>query len=80
MAEALDQATLEAVEAFDPRGLHRALSSGQAEACGGGAIAAVLIAAERLGATRAETITYAHSDNVSGDRTSVVGYGAVRIH
>ena len=79
-AEALDRATLDAVEAFDPHGLHRALRSGQAEACGGGAIAAVQIAAQRLGASRAKTITYAHSGHVSGDRTAVVGYGAVLIH
>lgn len=78
-AEELDGRTLETIEQFDARALSEALRTGKAEACGGGAIAAVIIAAQQLGASRASTIAYAHSGHVSGDRRSVVGYGAVRI-
>jgi AmmeMemoRadiSam system protein B len=78
-AEELDGRTLETIEDFDARALYEALRKGKAEACGGGAIAAVIIAAQQLGASRASAIAYAHSGHVSGDRRSVVGYGAVRI-
>jgi AmmeMemoRadiSam system protein B len=78
-AEDLDGRTLETIEEFDARALYEALRTGKAEACGGGAVAAVIIAAQQLGASRASTIAYAHSGHVSGDRQSVVGYGAVRI-
>lgn len=78
-AEQIDRNTLDAIEAFDAGALHEALRSGRAEACGGGAIAAVMMASRALGATEATTIAYAHSGHVSGDRQSVVGYGAVRI-
>jgi AmmeMemoRadiSam system protein B len=78
-AEHIDHNTLDAVEGFDPVAFHEALRSGKAEACGGGAIAAIMLASRELGATGATTIAYAHSGHVSGDRESVVGYGAVRI-
>jgi AmmeMemoRadiSam system protein B len=77
-AEELDGRTLELVAGFDPRALHEGLRSGQAEACGGGPIAAVMLAAAALGATRAAVVDYTHSGRITGDHHSVVGYGAVR--
>ncbi len=77
-AEEIDGRTLELVSGFGARALHEGLRSGAAEACGGGPVAAVMLAAQALGATRAETVSYTHSGRVSGDRSSVVGYGAVR--
>ena len=47
------------------------------EACGGGPIVAAMIAAERLGANQAKVLKYANSGDVTGDRSRVVGYGAV---
>jgi AmmeMemoRadiSam system protein A len=38
-----------------------------------------MIAAERLGATRAQVLKYANSGDVTGDRSRVVGYGAVAL-
>jgi hypothetical protein len=38
-----------------------------------------MIAAERLGATRAIILKYANSGDVTGDKSSVVGYGAVAL-
>lgn len=46
-------------------------------ACGYGPIVAAMIAAEHLGATRAQLLKYANSGDITGDKSRVVGYGAV---
>ncbi len=73
-AVALDSVVIEHVDAFDPEGLLRALASGECEACGGGPMAAVMMAARDLGADRARVLKYANSGDVTGDRSGVVGY------
>jgi hypothetical protein len=73
----LDRKTLGAVEAFDYLNLSRNLERQVWEACGGGPIVAVMIAAERLGASQAKLLKYANSGDTAGDRSRVVGYGAV---
>jgi hypothetical protein len=47
--------------------------------CGGGPIVAAMIAAERLGAHRAQILKYENSGDVTGDKSAVVGYGAVAL-
>jgi hypothetical protein len=47
--------------------------------CGGGPIVAAMIAAERLGAHHAQILKYANSGDVTGDKSRVVGYGAVAL-
>lgn len=47
--------------------------------CGGGPIVAAMIAAERLGAHRAQILKYANSGDVTGEKSRVVGYGAVAL-
>lgn len=47
---------------------------GRYVACGGGAAIAVMMAAHRLGATGGHVLKYAHSGEVSGDHSGVVGY------
>jgi len=79
-AVALDKVVLEHVEAFDPEGLSRDLKSGRCEACGGGPMVAVMLAAKALGASRAKVLKYANSGDVTGDRSSVVGYMAAAIY
>jgi len=78
-AEELDSHTLNLVESFDAKALHEGLRKGRAEACGGSAIAAAMLAARALGASEATMLSYTHSGKVLGDNRSVVGYGAVRI-
>jgi len=73
----LDSKTLHAIEAWDYLTMWRSFRLGTWEACGGGPIIAAMIAAERLGATRAEVLKYANSGDTTGDRSRVVGYGAV---
>lgn len=78
-AEALDRRVIEHVERFDADGLMRALDAEPRHACGGGPMVAVLDAARRLGASHARLLQYADSGDVSGDKSSVVGYMAAAI-
>jgi AmmeMemoRadiSam system protein B len=75
-ANQLDAAMLAQVEAFSPDGLFEAEESGQGEACGLGALAAVLWAARELGADSIKVLKHATSADASGDTRRVVGYGA----
>lgn len=75
-ARQLDQTLLAQVEAFSPEGLFDVEEQGKGEACGLGALAAVLWAARELGAQAVRVLHYATSGEVTGDFHSVVGYGA----
>jgi AmmeMemoRadiSam system protein B len=78
-AGALDAVVIRHIEAIDPDGLMRSLEFEPGHACGGGPMVAVLQAARRLGATGARVLQYADSGDVSGDKSSVVGYVAAAI-
>ena len=67
------------VDGLDPDGLMDALEHEPAHACGGGPIVSVLHAARQLGAAHARVLRYADSGDVSGDKSSVVGYMAAAI-
>lgn len=75
----LDGKTLNAIQEWNYLAMSDNFQSGTWEACGGAPIVAAMIAAERLGANRADVIKYANSGDVTGDRTRVVGYGAVAL-
>lgn len=75
----LDQVVLKHITAYDPEGLSRTLDAHGAEACGGGPVIAVMLAAQALGATRAVLLKYMNSGDVTGDHSSVVGYAAVAL-
>lgn len=79
IAKHLDAVMLKQIDNFDPHGVLKAEEEGRGFACGHGAIAATLWAARDLGATHAQVIQHATSGDVSGDRSSVVGYGAAVI-
>jgi AmmeMemoRadiSam system protein B len=78
-AVAMDRVVMRYVEALDPDGLMAALEREPRHACGGGPIVATLLAARQLGADRARLLHYADSGDVSGDKSSVVGYMAAAI-
>jgi AmmeMemoRadiSam system protein B len=78
-ANALDREMLRQVEAFSPEGVLRVEDEGRGFACGHGALAAVLWAAQALGADRTQVLYYATSGDVTGDYSRVVGYGAAAI-
>ena len=76
----LDRVVLDHIERFDPEGLALDLERGRCEACGGGPVIAVMLAAKALGANRARVLKYANSGDVTGDRWQVVGYVAGAIY
>jgi AmmeMemoRadiSam system protein B/AmmeMemoRadiSam system protein A len=75
----IDHKTLNAITEYDYFDLSRNLESQVWEACGGGPIVATMIAAERLGANQAKLLHYANTGDATGDRSRVVGYGAVAL-
>jgi len=79
VASRMDTVVLERVAALDADGLMAALEREPRHACGGGPIVAVLRAAARLGCANARILRYADSGDVSGDKSSVVGYMAAAI-
>ena len=78
-AARLDRQVIDRVLEFDADGLQRALVERPEHACGGGPIVAVMRAARALGATDARVLNYADSGDVSGDKSSVVGYLAAAL-
>jgi AmmeMemoRadiSam system protein B len=78
-AQRLDQLVLDRITAYDPQGLARTLAMHQAEACGGGPVVAVMVAAQKLGANRALLLKHMDSSDVTGDNSSVVGYAAAAL-
>jgi AmmeMemoRadiSam system protein B/AmmeMemoRadiSam system protein A len=72
----LDKIVLSHIDRFDPEGLNRDLKNGGCEACGGGPIVSIMLAAKALGANKGKVLKYLNSGDVTGDRSRVVGYGA----
>jgi AmmeMemoRadiSam system protein B len=72
----LDKIVLNHIERFDPEGLNRDLKGGHCEACGGGPIISIMLAAKALGANKGKALKYLNSGDVTGDRSRVVGYAA----
>jgi MEMO1 family protein len=79
MAALLDGVVIDCVARLDADGLQRALDREPGHACGGGPTVAVMRAAAALGAAGAVVLNYADSGDVSGDKTSVVGYMAAAL-
>jgi AmmeMemoRadiSam system protein B len=73
-AARLDGTVIQQVRRFDAAGLMATLEHNPEHACGGGPTVAVMRAAASLGAADARVLKYADSGDVSGDKTSVVGY------
>ena len=78
-AASLDGRVIAHVDAADPDGLMQLLEERADHACGGGPMVSVLRAARSLGATNSKVLRYADSGDVSGDKTSVVGYMAAAL-
>lgn len=79
LANEFDGEILRRVAAFDPQGVLTAEEEHVGFACGRGAIAAVLWAAQALGADQVTILNYATSGDATGKFDSVVGYGAAVI-
>ena len=74
-----DQMAIDAVLALDPARLWRTVDEQDISMCGFIPTTTMLIAATRLGATRARLVKHATSGDVSGDYGHVVGYAAIAV-
>jgi AmmeMemoRadiSam system protein B len=78
-AAQMDRVVIDCVKRIDADALQQALNNRPDHACGGGPTVAVLRAAAMLGATDSRILQYADSGDVSGDKSSVVGYLAAAL-
>jgi len=78
-AQMLDLEMLKRFESLEPFAIFEAERLGKGFACGHAAVAAVQWAAQALGAEKVQILKHATSGNVTGDYSSVVGYGAAVI-
>jgi AmmeMemoRadiSam system protein B len=78
-AARLDSMIVDDVDRLDADGLMTRLEGRPDHACGGGPIVTVLRASRALGATGSRVLRYADSGDVSGDKSSVVGYLAAAL-
>ena len=76
IARQIDHKAIDRILALDIEGFYRTLIEERLTICGGGAIAAVMSCARTLG-WEARLVSYATSGDVTGDRSAVVGYGAI---
>ena len=72
----LDSVALRHLKDNDAPGLLDSLGNGTTEACGGGPMAVAMLVASMMGANSAQVLKYANSGDVTGDKSSVVGYAA----
>jgi hypothetical protein len=79
-ANDLDRIVIDDVAAFNEKKLMDDLESRRVEACGGGPMVAVMVAARNLGATAAHVLHHCNSGDTGGGRDRVVGYLAASLH
>jgi AmmeMemoRadiSam system protein B len=77
--EKKDFDALKAVEKLDEKEFYQTLESQNISACGYAPISALITYSKSLGARKAEVLTHKTSGDITGDKTSVVGYAAVAI-
>jgi len=79
VAREKDEYVIEAITELDVAKFYNRVYERNSTACGVGSIAAMMQAAKKLDAEKGELIKYATSGDISGDRSSVVGYGGIII-
>ncbi|MDJ0274869.1 MAG: AmmeMemoRadiSam system protein B [Aigarchaeota archaeon] len=75
-----DMPVIERILELDVAGFYREMERREATLCGYGAIAAVMEYSRRKGYAKARLLKYATSGDVSGDRSSVVGYASIAFY
>jgi AmmeMemoRadiSam system protein B len=76
-AAAKDAELINSILTLDISHFYSILDRLKISACGYGAIGATMIAAKKLGAKEGRLLKYATSGDVSGDKSSVVGYSSI---
>src|SRR5213075_3403398 len=74
-----DQLAIDQVLALDPAELWRVVDESDISMCGFIPTTTMLIAANKLGATRSRLLKHATSGDVNGDYSHVVGYASILI-
>jgi AmmeMemoRadiSam system protein B len=72
-----DSELINAILSLDVLKFYTTLERENVSACGYGAIASIMIAAKKLGATKGELLKYATSGDIIGDTNTVVGYSSI---
>ena len=72
-----DLALIDPILKLDIDEFYKILDERKVTACGFGAIAAIMTACKELGATQGKLLKYATSGDISGDKSSVVGYASI---
>ena len=78
-AESKDKLAIEAILNLDPLGLYETVLKNRISMCGFAPTVAMLVAANKLGATSANLIRYMTSGDVNRDFSQVVGYAGLLI-
>ena len=73
-----DKALIETILEMNVEKFYDVLMERRVTACGYGAMASAIIACKILGATKGEMLNYTTSGDISGDNSSVVGYGSIK--
>jgi len=76
-SEKLDFMAIEAMTAYEPQRLFQVVRENQISMCGVLPTVTVMQAAQDLGARECQLVRYAHSGQVNGDNSSVVGYAGL---
>lgn len=79
IAREKDEYVIEAITELNVTKFYNRVYERNSSACGVGPIAVMMHAAKKLGAREGELIKYATSGDITGDRSSVVGYGGIII-
>jgi len=72
-----DHMAIDRMLKLDPAGLYQVCRDNRITMCGLGPVVAMLTAMQRLGVKNAQLVRYATSADVSGDRSTVVGYAGM---
>jgi AmmeMemoRadiSam system protein B len=74
-----DRLVLDAIQTMDEESVQKTVESHRITMCGYGPVSAALVASKRLGADKAEILSYHTSGDITGDRGAVVGYASAKI-
>ncbi len=78
-ANAVDSKTINLIEKLNTSAIIDKVGAGENMMCGGGGVAATILAVKKTGTTRVEVLHYTDSAETSGDSEHVVGYLAAAI-
>jgi len=78
-AQTKDRGVIERIVAMDEAALQAWVKSQRVTMCGYGPVSATLVASKKLGATKAEALSYSTSGDITGDLSAVVGYASAKI-